>query len=381
MDKALKQRLLGAAVVTALVVIVVPELVRQPAQPVRGQAEEESVPAPVSGLVQNDPDSVVISLPGQEILRPPTAPVAQPEDTVALPTPQLPNLPQPPGTVATPGNAGTTTDDPQAPMAAVAVVDTLDDEFEEPPSIPAIMTEDEAPPAPTPAVTRQPATAPADPVDSVRRQAAREAADKIRRREISRNRAIALERARMAEERLQATARALAEERRQAAAQTRAEAQARAEAESRAARQARIRQLAEQRQAREQAEQRRIREQAAREARERVVQDSPTPPSAPRRDPSLPPVQLIAQSAPGASGTRNWTVQAGSFSQPQYANQLGDRLRSQGFPAAVRQARVDGRTLFRVQVGPQQDRAASEQVLRRIRQEMGINGTVMPLGG
>ena len=341
MDKALKQRLLGAAVVTALVVIVVPELIRDPAQPVQSQARVESAPAPRP--VENDPtaESVVISLNREDSLRPPAAPLSQPEGT-ALPTPLVPpSLPQMPATVTT-ADTGTAADS-QAPMAAVAMVETATEALQEPPAVSSFTnedeTEDEAPPSAL-STARELAADPPPPVDDTRRLAAREAAAKLRSREISRNRAIAAERARLAEERRRAT--------------TLAEQRARATRQAQASREAQ--------------------RPTARQASQRVVQRSPT------REDSLPPVELIARSAPDASTGGNWAVQAGSFSEPRYANQLRDRLRSQRFPATVRQAQVDGRTLFRVQIGPQ-NRAASEQVLQRMRQEVGINGTVMPLGG
>jgi len=127
----------------------------------------------------------------------------------------------------------------------------------------------------------------------------------------------------------------------------------------------------------------------------------PPPPkkTAPPAQVALPKVELIGRSstqqrrsaantqvakaapAPRArpSGGGRWIVQVGSFSLQQNAQNLRNRLRQGNFSAYVEPVRVSGQTMYRVRVGPQNSRAASEQMLTRLRQAGVSTGQVVSL--
>lgn len=119
---------------------------------------------------------------------------------------------------------------------------------------------------------------------------------------------------------------------------------------------------------------------------------------APQPSPQLPKLELIARSSgagytsskpasspetgkvPARPATRSgWGVQVGSFSVEENAYQLRNRLHARGYPVLVERVVVNGRTLHRVQVGPQASRAESEITLERLRREAGIAGQVVSL--
>ncbi len=105
----------------------------------------------------------------------------------------------------------------------------------------------------------------------------------------------------------------------------------------------------------------------------------------------LPKLELIGRagappvaSAPAATARpdtndRGWIVQAGSFSLPENANLLRDKLRSQRFDAFVERIAAGGRTLYRVRVGPRTSRAQSEAIAARMQREAGVAGQVVSL--
>ncbi len=112
-----------------------------------------------------------------------------------------------------------------------------------------------------------------------------------------------------------------------------------------------------------------------------VVATPPPPPVQPAA--TLPKIELIARSqgpitpatpppptaAPRAAPAAvDWMVQTGSFALARNADILRGRLRQQGFSVIVEPVRADGRTLYRVRVGPQSSREESEQVAQRLRQ-------------
>lgn len=66
----------------------------------------------------------------------------------------------------------------------------------------------------------------------------------------------------------------------------------------------------------------------------------------------------------------SWVIQAGSFSNRNNAENLVRQLRGKGFSAFVQSARVQGRNLSRVLVGPEVDRRLAEQLLVRLNREL-----------
>ena len=101
----------------------------------------------------------------------------------------------------------------------------------------------------------------------------------------------------------------------------------------------------------------------------------------------LPAIELISRSQYAAAGSSSqqvskrprWMVQAGSFYVAENASMLREKLRQQSFPASLQSAVVDGRTVYRVQVGPHATRAEGERTQARLLREAGINGNIVPV--
>ncbi len=78
-------------------------------------------------------------------------------------------------------------------------------------------------------------------------------------------------------------------------------------------------------------------------------------------------------------GQPRWMVQAGSFSDVSNANSLRDQLRSRNFSATLTSTVIDGRTMYRVQVGPHSSRDEGERTRERLQRELSISGSVIPV--
>jgi DedD protein len=76
-------------------------------------------------------------------------------------------------------------------------------------------------------------------------------------------------------------------------------------------------------------------------------------------------------------GAEGWVVQLGSFSIRENAEHLASTLRGQKYAAFVVEFRGSGRILYRVRVGPEQDRARAEAIAARLAHE-GHRGSVAP---
>ena len=97
-------------------------------------------------------------------------------------------------------------------------------------------------------------------------------------------------------------------------------------------------------------------------------------PKPPQSDPAPAPADKTP--APAASGL-GFVVQLGAFGNEAEALALRDRARSQGLSAFVEQVRgADGAVLNRVQVGPVADRAAADQLKAQVAGKLGTNGFV-----
>ncbi|MGX2040331.1 SPOR domain-containing protein [Methylocaldum sp. MU1018] len=73
-----------------------------------------------------------------------------------------------------------------------------------------------------------------------------------------------------------------------------------------------------------------------------------------------------------------WVVQTGSFTAEGNARSLADKLRKSNFPAFVEVVTNAGTSVYRVQVGPELNRARAEQVQKQIENAVGIKGIVIP---
>jgi len=106
------------------------------------------------------------------------------------------------------------------------------------------------------------------------------------------------------------------------------------------------------------------------------------PQGAPPPEPSAPPpakrVTTPATSGPasGEGGPGGWVVQLGSFAQHANAERLARQVRARGFKVSVSQE-SSGRRLYRVRVGPGQDRAAATQLAAQLH-AAGHSGAIVP---
>ena len=92
------------------------------------------------------------------------------------------------------------------------------------------------------------------------------------------------------------------------------------------------------------------------------------PPAAVASAPNLPPV----------SAQRRFTVQVGSYSLEQNANAVRDQLRGGGMNARVERIQAGGQALYRVRIGPQNSVAQSERIRSAV-QGLGLSASVVPL--
>lgn len=115
------------------------------------------------------------------------------------------------------------------------------------------------------------------------------------------------------------------------------------------------------------------------------------PPDAPptkaqvKKKKPVPAVVQSPKSAPAAAKPSvtqptagQWVVQLGSFSGKTNAETYAAKLKSAGFPALVRSFRSGGKTMYRVQVGPRDDRVGAEKLVTALK-KAGYKGVVMPV--
>ena len=104
-------------------------------------------------------------------------------------------------------------------------------------------------------------------------------------------------------------------------------------------------------------------------------------PTAPQRTPDPPPADAPPAAKPAPSAAKPapagppvvagsaWAVQLGAFSNKSKAEQLVTELRKRQFAAFVLEYRASGKVLYRVRVGPEQDRARAEAIAARLEKE------------
>jgi cell division septation protein DedD len=107
-------------------------------------------------------------------------------------------------------------------------------------------------------------------------------------------------------------------------------------------------------------------------ARTATTPDAPPAPTAPPT-PSAPP----APARPGASSV-GFAVQLGAFANAAEAQRLQDRARAAGFSAFVEPVRTDGGTLHRVRIGPVTDRGDADALRTQAASRLGVSGIVRP---
>jgi len=89
------------------------------------------------------------------------------------------------------------------------------------------------------------------------------------------------------------------------------------------------------------------------------------------------PVAPARPAAPATSASEGWVVQLGSFASRPNAERLAAELRSKGYAGFVSEFRGSGRVLYRVRVGPEQDRSRAEAIAQRLARD-GKKGSVAP---
>jgi DedD protein len=80
------------------------------------------------------------------------------------------------------------------------------------------------------------------------------------------------------------------------------------------------------------------------------------------------------QAQPGLTA---WAVQLGSFSEPENAMALRDRLRAKGYAAFVESVRLEGGRSLRVYVGPELLRSKAMESQERLRKGLDMEGLVV----
>jgi DedD protein len=104
----------------------------------------------------------------------------------------------------------------------------------------------------------------------------------------------------------------------------------------------------------------------------------PPKPVAAAKPPPASPQPKSASDSAHPPQLKAWVIQVGSFSQLDNARDLVTRLRKAGFDTMEPEsATVGGKTVFRVQVGPEADRKRAERLVPKIKQVANLTGTVM----
>lgn len=99
-----------------------------------------------------------------------------------------------------------------------------------------------------------------------------------------------------------------------------------------------------------------------------VLPPPPAPMPKPKSPATDPPAKSQAAPAPAAT-TSAWAVQLGAFSNQSKAEQLVAELRKRRYAAFVLEYRAGGQVLYRVRVGPEQDRARAVETAARLEKD------------
>ena len=106
------------------------------------------------------------------------------------------------------------------------------------------------------------------------------------------------------------------------------------------------------------------------------AEESDSPPSAQAETPEPKPAPVVAAAAPPKPAPKpaaepapagDWIVQLGSFGEQANARRVADKASTYGYTADVSSVRSDGRTLYRVRVGPATSRARADATASALR--------------
>lgn len=111
----------------------------------------------------------------------------------------------------------------------------------------------------------------------------------------------------------------------------------------------------------------------AERAKKEPAKKEPTKATPPKEE--TPKVARTAEPPPKKTGER-WIFQVASLSTRAKADAMADTLKSKGFPAFVEEARVNGKTYFRVRVGPRTERSEIDTLAAEVRDKTGQAGQI-----
>lgn len=103
----------------------------------------------------------------------------------------------------------------------------------------------------------------------------------------------------------------------------------------------------------------------------RPVETRTAPPPAPREEPEATGSAAEEEAPEAAAG--DVVIQVFSSHDEAQARNILERLRSRDFDAFLSPTEVDGRTMYRVRVGPFEERARAESVAERLKRELRLD--------
>ena len=108
--------------------------------------------------------------------------------------------------------------------------------------------------------------------------------------------------------------------------------------------------------------------EASKEPRKEVAKEAPK--EQPKETAPKP-----AEPPPKKTGS-GWIFQVASLTEREKAAAMASNLKSKGFPAFVEEAEVNGRTYYRVRVGPRQERKDIDALAAAVRDKTGQSGQI-----
>jgi DedD protein len=115
---------------------------------------------------------------------------------------------------------------------------------------------------------------------------------------------------------------------------------------------------------------------------EERVTEMPPPPAEPapavaEPEPPKAPEKPAAEPAKASKPPSGWVVQVGTFADKGNAERTLERLRASGYDSFIEETRVSGKTMYRVRVGPEIQRARAEAHRAGILAKFKLKGQVL----
>lgn len=118
-----------------------------------------------------------------------------------------------------------------------------------------------------------------------------------------------------------------------------------------------------------------------------MSQSNATLPAATNNEPLIPPETIEPLTPPAPSNEPSaalepelsaWVVQVANFTSKKKAERLQSNLRKKGFPAFMQSDKSEGKTIYKVQVGPELNQAQAESVAAEVEKKFKLTGTIEP---